>query len=47
MEGFYRKLWATGQAGVEVQLLVLRNAQLLSIKVRSGNRYSWLRLNPI
>lgn len=47
MEDFYRKLWATGEAGVEVQLLVLRNAQLLSIKVRSGNRYSWLRLNPI
>ncbi len=47
MEDFYRKLWATGQAGVEVQLLVLRDAQLLSIKIRSGNRYSWLRLNPI
>lgn len=47
MEDFYRKLWAAGPAGVEVQLLVLRNAQLLSIKVRSGNRYSWLRLNPI
>jgi S1-C subfamily serine protease len=47
LEDFYRKLWATGPAGVEVQLLVLRRAQLLSIKVRSSNRYSWLRLNPI
>lgn len=47
MEDFYRKLWATGNAGVEVQLVVLRDAQLLTIKVRSGNRYSWLRLNPI
>ena len=47
LEDFYRKLWATGPAGVEVQLLVLRRAQLLSIKVRSGDRYSGLRLNPI
>lgn len=47
MEDFYRKLWARGKAGAEVQLIVLRDARLLTIKVRSGNRYSWLRLNPI
>ncbi|MFQ5994389.1 MAG: S1C family serine protease [Acidiferrobacterales bacterium] len=47
MANFYRDLWARGDAGIEVPLTVLRGAKLLDIKVRSGDRYQWLRLNPL
>jgi S1-C subfamily serine protease len=47
MATFYRALWARGTAGIEVPLTVLRGAKLLSITVRSADRYKWLRLNPV
>jgi S1-C subfamily serine protease len=47
MAKFYRALWARGTAGIEVPLTVLRGAKLLSITVRSADRYKWLRLNPV
>ena len=47
IEDFYRKLWALGKAGIDVRLTVLRGADLLDITVRSGDRYNWLRLNPM
>ena len=47
MAKFYRALWARGTAGIEVPLTVLRGAELLSITVRSADRYKWLRLNPV
>lgn len=47
IEGFYRKLWALGNAGIDVRLTVLRGADLLDITVQSGDRYHWLRLNPM
>jgi S1-C subfamily serine protease len=47
IEQFYRKLWALGTAGIDVRLTVLRDADLLDITVRSGDRYRWLRLNPM
>ncbi len=47
IEDFYRKLWALGKAGIDVRLTVLRGANLLDITVRSGDRYNWLRLNPM
>ena len=47
-EDFYRKLWATGQAGVSVQLKVLpKNQNEVAIKeftVRTQDRYDWLKL---
>lgn len=43
---FYRKLWALGKAGVEVDLTVLRGAKLMNFRVRSADRHQWLRLNP-
>ncbi len=47
IEDFYRKLWALGDAGIDVRLTVLRGADLLDITVHSGDRYRWLRLNPM
>lgn len=47
IEVFYRKLWALGNAGIDVRLTLLRGADLLDITVQSGDRYRWLRLNPM
>ena len=41
---FYRKVWALGQAGVEVPLTVLRGAETARIPVASGDRYDYLKL---
>ncbi len=46
LEDFYRKLWALGKAGVEVDLTVLRGGKLMNFRVRSADRHQWLRLNP-
>ena len=35
---FYRKVWALGQAGVEVPLRVLQKSQVREIKIRSADR---------
>jgi S1-C subfamily serine protease len=43
---FYRKVWALGDAGVEVPLTVLRGTQMREIKVRSGDRHQFLQLKP-
>jgi S1-C subfamily serine protease len=43
---FYRKVWALGDAGVDVPITVLRLNQLVDISVASSDRYQWLRLNP-
>lgn len=44
MEGFYRTLWALGEAGVEVPLTIRRGAATREIVVRSRDRYDFLRL---
>ena len=41
---FYRKVWALGDAGVEVPLTVLRGAEVARIPVASGDRYDYLKL---
>jgi len=41
---FYRKIWAVGQAGVDVTLSVLRGAQIQEVTVHSGDRYQFLNL---
>jgi len=43
---FYRKVWALGNAGVDVSLSILRGAEVRDIKVRSADRYQFLRLKP-
>lgn len=42
---FYRKIWALGEAGVEVPLTVIRRAGLTEISVTSGDRYDYLKLS--
>ena len=43
---FYRKVWALGNAGVDVPLGVLQGIRIRDIKVRSSDRYQFLRLKP-
>lgn len=42
----YRKMWALGNAGVEVPLNLLQGMSPHTAKVRSGDRYRFLRLDP-
>lgn len=44
---FYTKLWATGNAGVEVPLDVLKGSQVQNYTVKSRDRNSYLRPKPI
>ena len=46
LSDFYKKLWKTGNAGMEIELEVLRKTEILPIKVRSSDRYQWLNLMP-
>ena len=46
LDDFYRAVWALGEAGVEVPLTVLRGADLVTLGVRSGDRYDYLKLHP-
>ena len=43
---FYRKVWALGNAGVDVSLGILRGTQIRDITVHSADRYQFLRLKP-
>ena len=43
---FYRKVWAQGEAGVDVPLLIGRASGTGEVTVSSGDRYAWLRLDP-
>ena len=42
---FYRKLWALGAPGVAVPLTVLTGDGVREIRVRSGDRYDYLKLD--
>jgi S1-C subfamily serine protease len=43
---FYRRLWASGDPGVEVSLTVLQGADLKEVRVRSVYRLDFLRRKP-
>lgn len=44
---FYRKIWALGDAGIEVPLTLLKGADgFREVSVKSGDRYDYLKLNP-
>ena len=43
---FYRKLWALGDAGVEVMLSILKGTEIQGLSLRSGDRYQFLQLKP-
>jgi S1-C subfamily serine protease len=44
---FYQRLWASGPAGDDVVLHVLRSKTVQQIKVRSVDRLAYLRLRPV
>jgi S1-C subfamily serine protease len=44
---FYRRLWATGDAGAEVVLDVLKGTEIKKLGVRSIDRDSYLRPRPV
>ena len=41
---FYRKIWALGQAGVQVPLTVLRGTARADLTITSADRYDYLKL---
>jgi S1-C subfamily serine protease len=43
---FYRKIWATGDAGVEVSLSILRGMRIRELTVHSVDRYQFLLMKP-
>jgi S1-C subfamily serine protease len=43
---FYRKVWALGNAGVDVPLSVLQGTRIRDITVRSADRYQFLIPKP-
>lgn len=44
---FYRKLWASGDAGAEVVLDVLKGTEIKKLGVKSMDRNSYLRSKPV
>lgn len=44
---FYRKVWAKGEAGVEIQLRVLQGTQIRDLGVHSIDRTDYLRAKPM
>jgi S1-C subfamily serine protease len=39
----FRRIWSLGAAGVEVPLLIYRDGRTLTLRVRSGDRYRFLK----
>jgi S1-C subfamily serine protease len=46
LSDFYRKVWALGNAGVEVPLSVLQGIEIREVTLRSSDRYQFLKLKP-
>jgi S1-C subfamily serine protease len=46
LSDFYRKVWATGKAGVQIPLGVLQGVKVREIKVHSLDRYQYLHSAP-
>jgi len=43
----YRRIWALGNAGVEVPLEVLKRVRVEPLKVRSSDRHQYLHIQPV
>ena len=43
LAGLFRRVWALGQAGVEVPLLINREGKTFEVRVRSGDRRRFLK----
>jgi S1-C subfamily serine protease len=39
----FRRIWSAGEAGVEVELDIFRENDLIELSVATGNRYDYLR----
>ncbi len=46
LSDLYRKVWALGSPGVAVPLNILKGVRIDEVRVVSGDRYDYLRLNP-
>ena len=46
LEDFYKRLWASGDPGVEVTLKVLKGSEMQDVKVRSIDRAEIIRKKP-
>jgi S1-C subfamily serine protease len=47
LASFYRRIWALGNAGVEVPLEVLKRLRVEPLKVRSADRHQYLHIQPV
>lgn len=47
LETYLRILWAQGVAGDPITLQILRGAEIVPIEIISGDRYDYLRLDPV
>ena len=43
---FYRKVWALGEAGVDVTLSILRGTSVRQVTIHSADRYQYLIMRP-
>jgi len=43
LAGLFRRVWALGQAGVDVPLFINREGKSFELRVRSGDRRSFLK----
>ena len=46
MANFLRQVWASGPAGIEVNISVLRDGEVKELVVKSADRYDYLNLKP-
>ncbi|MDH3693692.1 MAG: S1C family serine protease [Gammaproteobacteria bacterium] len=46
MADYFRKVWAQGEAGVNIRLSILRQGKVHEVTIKSIDRYDWLKLNP-
>ena len=44
MADFYRKIWAQGEPGDVISIVVIKGTEIHELEIRSGDRYQWLRL---
>jgi S1-C subfamily serine protease len=43
LAGFFRRIWAQGQAGVEVPLTIYRDGETMQVRIKSGERSRFLK----
>ncbi len=43
LAGFFRRIWAQGQAGVEVPITIYRDGETMDLRVKSSERNRFLK----